>query len=756
MPDPVRNEMSGDAAAVVQAGSITGGVHVSVHALHAAPSPSRPITEWHPFDLDVHRAVTVGGAGLPDLPAYLPREHDRALAALLAPKRTAMAVLTGESSTGKTRALYEAVTAVLPTWPLVYPRTAEDLLHVLADGVEPGTVLWLNETQNHLLDTHGERAAAALRTLLELPGPFVVVGTLWPQYWSTLTGPNQPQARNLLHHRVTRIRVAKRFTAAQMAAAPTDPRLAKALATAHDGEVVQAVAGGPAVVERYDHPDTQQDRYATAVLTAALDARRLGHHALLTTALLSAAAPGYLSDDDRVDAPQTWFEIGLTTATAPRLGVAALIPARLDPGVGPPDGYHLHDYLDQHGRTTRRRALTPDSLWDALLAHAQDPEDRFRLARNAYHRLRYRHADPLHRTAVATGSSTTARSMLDVLMQHGREAEVRDLLDHQPDRYDLQFEVWWVLDRRELPRREAFLELFQRRGVWAGLLLAGHLVEVGSLHEALAMLRGMPRQEQVGERLAELLGRAGRWEEALEVVRDSRRRSHGWADRWLAERWADVGDIEQLRELAASGVPEAVCNLAAHTIAAGGYAEAVVAELVASGHTPTERLLGVLLDQGRIELAVELAGHAFAVSLMVRMLVSRNRQARAIRFLRDVATKPRLRPVHVEHRMLLADLLADEGRWEEALDLARGKSWAKEWIPQRLAKAGNVVVLRRMADTGQVDAQRALAALLAERGRHGELLDRTRRGDEHCAAQVAALAHAGRFPDSERLLAEGL
>ncbi|TQM78167.1 hypothetical protein FHX81_0423 [Saccharothrix saharensis] len=756
MPDFVRNEMSGEAAAVVQAGSITGGVHVSVHTRQAASSPARPITEWHPFDLDVHRAVTAADARLPDLPAYVAREHDQELAGLLAAKRTAMVVLTGESSTGKTRALYEAVTAELATWPLLYPRTAEDLLHVLANGVEPGTILWLNETQNHMLDTHGERAAAALRALLELPGPFVVVGTLWPQYWSALTCPNQPQARDLLHHRVTRIRVAKRFTAAQMAAAPTDPRLAKALATAHDGEVVQAVAGGPAVVERYEHPDTPEDRYATAILTAALDARRLGHHALLTTALLTTAAPGYLSDDDRVDAPGTWFETGLKTAITSLLGVAALRPVRLGPGVGPPDGYHLHDYLDQHGRTTRRRALTPDSLWDALLAHARDPEDRFRLARNAYHRLRYRHADPLYRTAVATGSTTTARNMLDVLVDHGREAEVGDLLDHQPDRYDFQFEAWRALDRRELPRREVFLELLQRRGVWAGLLLAEHLVEVGSLHQALATLRRMPQQEQVTERLVELLGRAGRWDEALEVVRDSRRRSHGWTDRWFAERWADVGDIEQLRELAASKVPEAVCNLAAHSIATGGRAEAVVAELVASGHVPTERLLGVLLDQGRIELAIELASHTFAVDLMVRMLVSRNRRVRAIRFLRDVTTKPRLRPVHVKHRMLLADLLADEGRWEEALNLARGKSWAKEWIPQRLAKAGNVVVLRRMADTGQADAQRELAALLAKHGRHSELLDRTRRGDEHCAFQLVALAYSAKLPDSERLLAEGL
>lgn len=737
--------MSGQAAAVVQAGSIVGGVHV--HARHAAPLPARPITEWHPFDLDVHRAVTVGDAGLPDLPAYLPREHDRALAEALAAKRTEMVVLTGESSTGKTRALYEAVTAELGTWPLLYPRTAEDLLHVLATGVEPGTVLWLNETQNHLLDIHGERAAAALRSLLELPGPFVVVGTLWPQYWSTLTGPNQPQARDLLHHRVTRIRVAKRFTATQVAAAPADPRLAKAVATAYDGEVVQAIAGGPAVVERYEHPDTPQDRYATAILTAALDARRLGHHALLTTALLISAAPGYLSDDDRVDAPETWFEIGLKTATATRLGVAALIPKRPGPGVGPPDGYHLHDYLDQHGRATRRRALTPDSLWDALLTHTQDPEDRFRLTRSAYHRLRYRHADPLYRKASATGSATTALWMMDVLIAHGRVEEVRELLDREPTHIHAH-ETAEVLQQPWLPHRRTFLEMMERRGSWASLLLADELVRLGSTDDAIAVLRRTYKDR----RLADVLADAGRWDEALEILHAE---PAGWAGAWLAERFAAAGNVDQLRRLAATGVPEAVANLAAHTLATDDRAdaEALVSGWVEAGHPPTERLLAALVDRGEHELAITLTANLPVVDALLRW---DDEHTRAIRLLRHGVFTTSDEWDADRGQALLADLFADKGHWSEALELAKGKSWAQEWIPKRLALAGNLDALRTLADTGLDHAGRELAALLAEHGRHDELLDRTRKGDEHCAQRLIALAHDGKIPNGERLLAEGL
>lgn len=100
--------------------------------------------------------------------------------------------------------------------------------------------------------------------------------------------------------------------------------------------------------------------------------------------------------------------------------------------------------------------------------------------------------------------------------------------------------------------------------------------------------------------------------------------------------------------------------------------------------------------------------------------------------------------------------LADAGRWDEALDLAKGRPWAQVWVPRRLARAENVAALRKLVDAGLAHAGRELAALLAARGLHDELLDRTTKGDEHCAQQLVALAHSGKLPNGERLLAEGL
>ncbi|EOD58689.1 hypothetical protein, partial [Amycolatopsis vancoresmycina] len=185
------------------------------------------------------------GERLPDLPGYLRRPHDDELAGLLDDvTANVMVVLSGESSTGKTRALYEAVLASrsLRDWPLWYPRTADDLLRLLHSGrLADKAVLWLNETHNHLSGPTGDLAAAALRDLLDGShgGPFAVVGTLWPQFWAEFVAqPRSGQrdehanARALLQHRASRIRVAEQLSRAEVArlraTSAVDPRLAAA------------------------------------------------------------------------------------------------------------------------------------------------------------------------------------------------------------------------------------------------------------------------------------------------------------------------------------------------------------------------------------------------------------------------------------------------------------------------------------------------------------------------------------------------
>ena len=167
-----------------------------------------------PFALEVHRPVQPEDAppGLPDLPPYVPREHDEVLGQVVraaAGGRSGIAVLVGGSSTGKTRACWEALALLRdqdPPWRLwhpIDPSRPDAALTELA-GIGPRTVVWLNEAQFYLDPAEaglGERVAAGLRELLRDPGraPVLVLATLWPGFWDTLTA--RPPERRLTRTR---------------------------------------------------------------------------------------------------------------------------------------------------------------------------------------------------------------------------------------------------------------------------------------------------------------------------------------------------------------------------------------------------------------------------------------------------------------------------------------------------------------------------------------------------------------------------
>lgn len=293
----------------------------------AAAEPGRPIGQFRPLDLEVHPAIRVDTARreLEELPAYIPRSHDETLAQVVREVQegaSRLVVLVGDSATGKTRALWEAVRTLPEPWRLWHPIEPSRPAAVLTElrSIGPHTVVWLNETQHYLLTADpavGERIAGGLRELLRAQerGPVLVLGTLWPAYWKTLTavphaGRPDPyaQARELI--KSASIRLPESFagtdldTAGRQAANTGDPRLAEALRRAPEGRLTQYLAGGPALLELYDNAEPG----ARAILDAAIDARRLGHGPALPRRLLAEAAPGYLSDEQWNLLDDDWVE----------------------------------------------------------------------------------------------------------------------------------------------------------------------------------------------------------------------------------------------------------------------------------------------------------------------------------------------------------------------------------------------------------------------------------------------------------------
>ncbi|MFK4122901.1 helix-turn-helix domain-containing protein [Streptomyces longwoodensis] len=430
--------------------------------------PGRPIGEWAPYDLEVHRAgpgLTAAGSELSEeraWPAYVRREHDRVLGKAVDDAiagRSRILVLVGASSTGKTRACWEAVQPLADQgWRLWHPfdptrtQAALEQLH----RVGPRTVVWLNEAQHYLGDRAvGEQIAAAVHLLLvsRERGPVLVLGTLWPEYATRYTALPMAVEPDL-HSRVRELLAGKllavpdAFDAPALAAARAlaedgDWLLADALTRAHaDGRITQDLAGAPELLNRYQHAGPA----AKAVLQAAMDARRLGVGLHLPQAFLTDASTDYLSQLDYDQLTDGWTEQAYAELAKPVHGKQAPLrqtsprPMRRPPapasvattgaGAGRGPQFRLADYLEQHGRTSRRRLCPPASFWHAALTHLAHPDDLNRVADEAEKRLRLQWAHHLRYKAAAHGSPM-ALALLAVLRAEAGDSDGAEVLARQ-------------------------------------------------------------------------------------------------------------------------------------------------------------------------------------------------------------------------------------------------------------------------------------------------------------------------------------
>ena len=421
-----------------------GVVSHAVQRVQAISVLTRPaarvrVAEVDPRRLGVHQVI---GGG--PLPTYIRRPHDELLRAVLdsAVSASRLVVVRGGSSTGKTRAAYEAVVSQLSDWHLDYPLNVAALKERLDRGIPGRTVLWLDELRQYADAEGGAEALGRLADLLTGEG-YLLITTVWPEHWNTYTAAarTEPGAADpagtvgrlldglpeLTGTDLTRLEPARggvidippEFTETdrQAAARTGDPGLAAAAEAAASagqaGQVTQYLSGVPDLLRRYDGPGG--DPYGQAVITAAMDATRLGHASPLPAALLQEAAVGYLTDAQRTKDIAIWRETALTWAAEELRGaVRAVQPVPPPAGTGIA-GYQAADYLDQYGRRTRQDQLGPLSLWDALTTHVTSALDLNRLGQAARARGLYRHAAALWTAAATLGSADAARRLIDQL-----------------------------------------------------------------------------------------------------------------------------------------------------------------------------------------------------------------------------------------------------------------------------------------------------------------------------------------------------
>ncbi|MFJ2738351.1 hypothetical protein ACIO3O_01650 [Streptomyces sp. NPDC087440] len=513
----------------------------------ASTVPGRPIGQFtDPFAAGVQRAIDADPVDreLPILPLYVPREHDRLLAEVVEdvvqspegrPSR-ALRVLVGDSSTGKTRACWEAMGLLPQDWRLVHvlgPGFAQELIKAL-DGIVPRTVLWLGEIHWLARDGLGESAAARLREVLAdaQRGPLLVLGTALSWEWQgMLRSPPEgdrrdphAQARALLDGKYHR--VPYRFDSSSLPElqrlAADDLRLQDALQRAEQGQIAQYLAGGPMLIQRFETDPALN----VALMESAMDACRLGHDPLLPQPLLRAAVRHYLTAFQYETVTDADIANALTSLNERQRGTRGpLTRIRYDSSAAATtDKLRLADYLDQHGRRTRRTEAPPPGLWDDLAEHATR-ECLPDLAVAARERGHLRIAVRLLTAAVEAEVPGAFWKLCDLLDEEERfeeellwclplaEADDSEAMDRVGDimrRTGRPHEaVTWFKRAAEAGRTNTWF--------WAGMLLH----RAGDLHEAETCLR---RAADAGVRgasglLADVLESLGRMAEAVDYSR---------------------------------------------------------------------------------------------------------------------------------------------------------------------------------------------------------------------------------------------
>jgi hypothetical protein len=678
-------------------------------------APAGRVAAADPHLLGVHPAIAAGD-GIRRLPAYVERDIDRAPDGVRARLRTLMGtggllVLVGGSSAGKTRTAYEAMTALLPRWRLIVPEDG------LPAALPARSLVWLDELGQHLDDP-------ALPKLMTAKPPVVLIGTMWPEHHAAAIVARRPDgspapAARVLDLAVT-VRISDRFSdpeqrrAAELTA--DDAQLRAALMEAGDYGLTQSLAAAPQLMARV----RDAAPIAAAVITAAVDAVRLGLRVPLRPELLAAAAPGYCDAGTRASAPPDWFDGALAYAGKELRGAAAVL-APVGEAMGRVSGFLLADYVHQTVARERRTARPPEHAWRAFLAEASDPDDVERLAASAENRGLYAYArDGYTRVAHLLPRANARNRLAALLVRDGDLATLAGRAAHGDPAADraLAAELFRLGDADALRVRTESGSLAARERL-AALLAERDLPALA----VLAKAGGAASTHYLN-----MLIKAGRTEEVLAFMRrQADRDPTGMPDNW----WA-------MQLLLIEGHLDELTRLAEHSVQP--HARPLLAD--ARGRLGALQRLRDEADDGEEQSAIRLA----------RELDSRGAEDE----LRERAGQGdwwagRALAAREARRWLV------DGDLESLRERAATDPWTVDTYADALAGAGDLGALGKLADAGNDRAARHTAELLACTGEIERLREHVDAGRPYAVDALAdALAAAGRAEEAERLRRFGL
>lgn len=357
-------------------------------------------------------------------PPYVRRDIDVRLEKILG--AVSFVLLVGESTAGKTRTAFEAISRKLPEHAFVAPTGRAELDHVISTVLEHRRcVVWLDEL-DRFLGPEGLSTTKANRILGDGTRHVVIVATMrttaFDRYSPRAEAKADGGSKDILRtgrgvlHLAHRLDLPRRWTQAELARAKeldSDPRLRKALEQADEFGLGEVLAAGPQLLADWQHAWTPgQHPRGAAIVAAAVDCQRAGVTSAVPERTLRHLHEHYLNARTGGSGLQPEpFADGLAWAVEPVPETTSSLLIPVD------DGYRAFDYL-----IDTVFAPIPPQTWHVLLARAS-PQGSYDIGLTAYQQGRYDHAETGLAKAAAGGVTEAQDALARCVGDAGRPNE---------------------------------------------------------------------------------------------------------------------------------------------------------------------------------------------------------------------------------------------------------------------------------------------------------------------------------------------
>jgi TPR repeat protein len=351
--------------------------------------------------LGVHPAIPLPADADPalsnELPTYVPRDIDSNIQSNLSHMSATggFLLLVGEPASGKTRSAVEALRGLPRDWRM-YIRSGSTTLQQLIDAGASleRTVIWLDDI-HQLLDSDSSdpahlTATLVRRLLLPASGPVIIIATTWPDRRDRYTRQPSEGVPDLMSDARSVIEMAQQididaeFSNAEWARAVSlsseDPRLGEAVSAGGSRTLAATLANRDELIRRWRFSGKP---IVSALISAAIDARRCGYPEPIPEGVIAELVPHYLSPSQRARAGSEWLQSALSEACEPIRGdtrpmqSAASYMSRID-------GYEVSDILLDYTKNSQQIGPVPQVIWETLLAAVIDPSVLYSIGAAAY------------------------------------------------------------------------------------------------------------------------------------------------------------------------------------------------------------------------------------------------------------------------------------------------------------------------------------------------------------------------------------